>query len=140
MTEAVAMKPRARKAAPIGDDIGDVKGTVGYMMGKLEGIEVRLDAADQDRARMEKKLDAIPEAMRDAFAPLAAQLSEGIAANKMLLAVHTDSIHKLETTDAVQAASIETMDKWKTKAIAAVVALMTVIGGAAGLVGAMYHK
>ena len=139
MTEITQLKPR-RKPAPTGGSMDELALKVGIVMGEITGIKAQIAQGDAQRTRMERKIDDMPDAFRDAFAPLAAQLAEGIKAHGARLDDHARSIAQLEQSDAVQKASIETIDKWKAKALAALAALMAVVTGAVGLLGLTYHK
>lgn len=94
---------RARKAQPA-QDVGELNGTVQYMMGKLEGIENRLDESDRKHARIEKKIDDLPTVIRHAVKPIADDMAEWRKE-------HTDRIAKLENAAAASSGKITAREK-----------------------------
>ena len=76
-------------------DLGDLKEKVGYMKGKLEAMETRLDQNDQQRDRMEAKIDHLPELMRQVVKPVITAQDD-----------HAARIAALEKADAAEQGSI----------------------------------
>ena len=127
MAGIATIKPARRaRALPVGDegmalDMGEIKEKVGYMKGKLEAMESRLDQTDIQRDRMESKIDAIPQAIREAVKPLVETADD-----------HAARIAALEKADAAEQGSIS----MRTKVFAAIVSIGTMLAGIAAL---FYH-
>ena len=106
---ALANARTQRKSKPINalgnGDRGELQEKVGYMMGKLEGIETRLDQNDQQRDRMEGKIDHLPELMREVVKPVIETQRD-----------HGTRLAALEKADAAERGSIS----MRTKVAAAI--------------------
>ena len=94
-------------------DLGDLREKVGFMKGKLEAMETRLDQNDTQRDRMEAKIDHLPELMRDVVKPVIQTQVD-----------HSARIAALEKADAAEQGSIS----MRTKVFGAVVALAGIAG------------
>ena len=92
-------KSKPNNAIVIGDK-GELQEKVGYMMGKLEGIETRLDQNDQQRDRMEGKIDHLPELMREVVRPVIDTQND-----------HGARLSALEKADAVENSKISMRTK-----------------------------
>ena len=102
-------------------DLGDLKEKVGYMKGKLEAMETRLDQNDTQRDRMEKKIDHLPEIMRDVVKPVIAAQDD-----------HAARIAALEKADAGEQGKISMLAK--------VLAAVGFLAGLAGTLWEAFHK
>ncbi len=118
--------PRTLKrisTSPVAEDLGDVKGQVGYMMGKLESIEGQLAENNIQRQRMESKIDAIPSVIKESMAPM-------IESTK----AHDARLAALEQSDAREQGGISA----KTKLWAAVLGLFG-LGSTATAIWEAFH-
>ena len=85
----------------------------------------------------------MPEAFRETFAPLAAQLAEGLKAHAVRLDAHDATIAELKQADAIEKGSIQAISGWKTNwktKLAGLIAAAAAVAGTFSELWGIFHK